>query len=940
MKKYGPFAACAALVASAALFCTPLPVPAANSATSALAAHPIAPSSATSARAAAGSQSFYHYGLATEALKASRLSEAIAEYKKAAELDPQSSLIQRELASAYLAAHEPLEAVAAYRRAVTLDPKDVESLYNLGRAAVGDKDYPAALGYFQKVLEQSSEPSSDRLCGLALYQIAALYDAQDRTRDAAQAFERLVQWLGAAPARTLEQADVAWLASSRQSLVAKTVQLYLRDKQPERAVRFLRQTAPEILDQPKFASAVVVMLLQEKQYEPALEVARLMQSRRPDEAAGYQMVVRVYDERKDAEGCVKALRQFAAEKPKVAFIRLLLGQKLLATGHDEGEGLKLIEEALAETSDESQAGDAALLPGVVKSLLEEKKFDLALKAAQLVQKQAPREASSYLLLEQVYDHLDNEAFIVAFRQYHREYPRVKIISLLLGKKLLAAGLTTEGLGLVRPLVAVDSGVSDLACEVLAAYENKSGAPEKALKYYADALTSNYRDGSAILGLTRFIDKLEDKPKVMAAVLPLFKNDLRKSGPAFALGMLAESYDSAMAADYFQRAIDAQPLFAMAYERRSAMLIQQDRLMEALDTLRMALDSGLSYGAFYRRIGAVYELVDRDPDAIAAYRAALRIDPEDSSPRKRLPRLLIRIGQAAKARAMLHEAVANRPDDPRSYADLATFESEEENARTALGTVDQALSRLPDSRELLFLKVVLLRRMRDTSGALKAADQLAALPDGERAAEELRYGIYLDRKEYDKAEAIVRRFKAEKPDDPEVDYLLSGIYAQQGDDRKVEEVLAGILKTHPRDSGANNDLGFMRADRGERLVESERMIRIALQENPESAAYLDSLGWVLYKQKKLEPALVYLRRAVRLDSRIDPAVWEHLGDAMIRNGHQDTAGPIYEQALARLKNHDRLAERDDAETAKRLELKLKALKDSKEVPVAPYGPGIK
>jgi tetratricopeptide (TPR) repeat protein len=938
MKTPGSFAACAALVLATALLWPPLPARAADSASSAIIAQPVMAQSAAPARAA-DPQSFYHYALAAEALKAGRLSEAIAEYKKAAELDPTSPRLQRDLAAAYLAAHQPQEAVAAYRRALAIDPKDCDALYNLGRAAAAEKDYDAALGYFRQILELAGEPAANQLYGLALYQIAAVYDTQDRAHDAAQAFERLVQWLAAAPPSTLAQPDLAGLASVRQTLVAKTVQLYLRDKQPDQAVAFLRRSAPEILDQPGFGGAVIALLLQGKNLDPALEVARLMQSRRPGDPAAYQLLVHVYDERKDAEGCIKALRQFAAENPKLPFIRLLLGQKLLATGHED-EGLKLIEQVMDEPSVEGPAGEGSLLPGLVASLLEGKKFDLALKAARLVQKKEPAEPASYLLLEQVYDQLgDNNAFIQAFRQYHKDLPQVRTITLLLGKKLIAAGQTEEGLALVRPLLAADSGVSDLAREVLVAYDAKSDAPERALKLYADALTSDYKDATAILGLSRFIDSLDDKPKVMAAAQPLFKKDLQKVGPAFVLGLLAESYDSTLAADYFQRAIDAQPQFAVAYERRSAMLIQLDRLMDALDTLRQALDSGLSYGAFYRRIGAVYELVDRDPDAIAAYRAALRVDPEDSTPRQRLPRLLVRIGQADKAREMLQEAVVSRPDDPRSYANLGLFESDEDNARTALATVNHALGRLPASSELLYLKASLLRRVRDTAGALKVADQLAALPDGQRAAEELRYSIFLQLKQYDRAEEIVRKLKAAKPDEPDVDYLLAGIYTQKGDDRKAEEVLAGILKGHPRDSAANNDLGFMWADRGQRLAESERMIRIALQENPESAAYLDSLGWVLYKQNKLDSALVYLRRAVRLEPQLDPVVWEHLGDALVRTGHQDQVGPIYEKARAMLKNPDRLAERDDAAVAKRLDRKLKAIKDGQEVPAAPFGPGI-
>jgi tetratricopeptide (TPR) repeat protein len=242
--------------------------------------------------------------------------------------------------------------------------------------------------------------------------------------------------------------------------------------------------------------------------------------------------------------------------------------------------------------------------------------------------------------------------------------------------------------------------------------------------------------------------------------------------------------------------------------------------------------------------------------------------------------------------------------------------------------------------LLYVKASLLRAMTDYDGAMKLCDKLAAVQEFRDAADSQRITIYTLRKEYDKAEELISKWRQREPESTEPDYLQATVYNEKGNAGKSEEVLAGILKKHPRDPAANNDLGYMKADRGENVAESEQMIRIALQEDPESSAYLDSLGWALYKQNKIEPALVYLKRSVRLDPRIDPVVWDHLGDALARGGHTDEAQQAYEKAMEMLKSPTRTPAREDGDVAKRLTKKLEAVRQGKEVPTAGLGKGIK
>ena len=69
-----------------------------------------------------------------------RLDEAIAECKKALELDPLSVGINRDLAYVYHDARQYDQAIEQVQKALELDPNYLQALSILGRAYVGKSD--------------------------------------------------------------------------------------------------------------------------------------------------------------------------------------------------------------------------------------------------------------------------------------------------------------------------------------------------------------------------------------------------------------------------------------------------------------------------------------------------------------------------------------------------------------------------------------------------------------------------------------------------------------------------------------------------------------------------------------------------------------------------------------------------------------------------------
>jgi tetratricopeptide (TPR) repeat protein len=78
-------------------------------------------------------------------------------------------------------------------------------------------------------------------------------------------------------------------------------------------------------------------------------------------------------------------------------------------------------------------------------------------------------------------------------------------------------------------------------------------------------------------------------------------------------------------------------------------------------------------------------------------------------------------------------------------------------------------------------------------------------------------------------------------------------------------------------------------------EALKLIEKAVTLDPENGAYLDSLGWALFKLGRAEEAEAHVRRAVEKDGK-NAVVLDHLGDILRRRGHLREALDLWKRAL--------------------------------------------
>ena len=98
---------------------------------------------------------------------------------------------------------------------------------------------------------------------------------------------------------------------------------------------------------------------------------------------------------------------------------------------------------------------------------------------------------------------------------------------------------------------------------------------------------------------------------------------------------------------------------------------------------------------------------------------------------------------------------------------------------------------------------------------------------------------------------------------------------------------------PESSMSLNALGYTLADLTEEYDEAEDLIEKALKIEPESAAIIDSWGWVLFRQGRSEEAIGYLEEAY--EKLRDPEVAGHIIEVLMSLDRNDDAVKTLEEA---------------------------------------------
>ncbi len=256
---------------------------------------------------------------------------------------------------------------------------------------------------------------------------------------------------------------------------------------------------------------------------------------------------------------------------------------------------------------------------------------------------------------------------------------------------------------------------------------------------------------------------------------------------------------------------------------------------------------------------------------------------------------LELGDAERALTTFERAQTMSPGDPA--IDLYLIEAQLAARRygDAAALARKTRSSQPGNQHLLRLEAEALRQSgKGDEGTALLADALARRPD-DLASYTALAEFEAARERYEAALSVLARAGEKFPGDLTVSFVAASVYERQKRFADAERKFREVLAKDPLHAPALNYLGYMLADRGERLDEAVGYIKRALAADPYNGAYLDSLGWAYFRQNKLDLADQNLSKAAAQRVR-DSAIQDHYGDLLFKLGRYQEAVSVWQRAL--------------------------------------------
>lgn len=330
-------------------------------------------------------------------------------------------------------------------------------------------------------------------------------------------------------------------------------------------------------------------------------------------------------------------------------------------------------------------------------------------------------------------------------------------------------------------------------------------------------------------------------------------------------------------------------------------IQKGRILSADGQLEQAIRW---MGRLHRKhpenkqVGLLYSrllLQDNElKDARSVFADLNEIYPEDNQILLSLALLEDELGEHKRARAHFTALIERNQSLNESHYYLGRIAEDEEEDLLALDHYQQVMN----SREYLPAQLAAARVLTRLEGVNEAISYLQTQAGlyPEHASQLTRIEtdllITADRME----DALMRLTGAlnDTPDDENLRYTRAMVAEKVGDKTLMEDDLRHIIELNPDNAEALNALGYSLILMDGRLNEAEPLITRAIALQPENAAIIDSLGWLYFRQGRINEAGPLLMDA--WNRMNDHEVAAHLGEWLWTTGNATEARVIWKRGL--------------------------------------------
>lgn len=257
---------------------------------------------------------------------------------------------------------------------------------------------------------------------------------------------------------------------------------------------------------------------------------------------------------------------------------------------------------------------------------------------------------------------------------------------------------------------------------------------------------------------------------------------------------------------------------------------------------------------------------------------------------------------ARARQVLEEGLAARPNAPAFIQQLAALDLQQGEGDRALARLDAALSEADDDQApgLRALRARIRARRGDLAGAEK--DALAAFEAAPQlpGLAQLLASIYVEQGRADEAIESFEEALANGSLPPAARSVLARFYYERGRYDDAIRLLEDLVREGAADASSKNDLAFLLAREKRDMERALALAQAAVASGADEPTFFDTLGFVYLQKGLYGPALDQFQQAIELaERRNEPRAEYHYRKGLALEGldRPSEAVQAFEAALA-------------------------------------------
>lgn len=353
---------------------------------------------------------------------------------------------------------------------------------------------------------------------------------------------------------------------------------------------------------------------------------------------------------------------------------------------------------------------------------------------------------------------------------------------------------------------------------------------------------------------------------------------------------------------FSESYRLNPEFPLPLIGLADVALRNQQKKEALSWLQKALDIAPNNPHVYQSLGRFYSLDGKRSEAESAFQKAISLNPNGFSAHLDLADFYINIlGNPEKAVAAYQAALNLNPVHAGAYHGLGMVLAIKGETAQAIVNFHKAIELAPTNPLPRQALGRIYHAEKQNDNALQEYDEALRIQKDFLPALIGKGDIYLDQGNFKRALHELQHAANIAAQNDQVQLKLGMALQGLGRFTDAEKAYLTGIQLNPDLALAYNNLAWMAAENKNNLTQALQWAHKAVDLSPKTSVFHDTLAWVYRAQGKLDAAEKTLSKAVEMQPQ-SAEIYHHLGMVYLEQKKLELARKAFQQAIEKDKNH--------------------------------------